>query len=197
MGRSLVWEQRRRSDRFSWREPVSRIKCGACFSPENALNRMHGKPRSGHRCRQPLQACAPAARIRRTGRGSPPRTDALDLIPAKFVNENCWECAATEIGARRCRARSAWRRRAGFTQCGPTVCRTCMPGDDRVRNGREDGTAAVLGATRELIGGCLKLRSPSRRGGLGKVFVELVLDRRERAERLGRERDRLAVAVGR
>src|SRR5258705_2820546 len=37
---------------------------------------------------------------------------------------------------------------------------------------------------------------PSSRCGLGELFVKLVVIRREGRERLGRERDRLAVSVG-
>src|ERR1700716_1664554 len=37
----------------------------------------------------------------------------------------------------------------------------------------------------------------SRRNRFGELFVNLILDWRERAQRLGRERDRLTVTVGR
>src|SRR5882757_4639095 len=52
-----------------------------------------------------------------------------------------------------------------------------------------------------LDGGLASLSPPysnainSRRDGVGHVLVVEVLDRRKRGERLGRERDRLAVAV--
>src|ERR1700736_5953833 len=48
-----------------------------------------------------------------------------------------------------------------------------------------------------VMGPCSRRDDSSlRRNSFGKIFVEFVLDRREGRERLGRERDRLAVAVG-
>ena len=96
--------------------------------------------------------------------------------------------------ARRCQARSAWRRRAGFMRCGPRSAGPACPAMPNAR-WREDGTACRRWRQTSRMGdrGVRRLR----RDGFGEIFVELVFDRRERAERLGRERDRLAVAVGR
>jgi hypothetical protein len=108
----------------------------------------------------PARPAAPAARIRRTGRGSPPRTTRRSIsFRQSSSTRNCRECAATEIGARRCRARSAWRRRAGFTQCGPKSAEPACPAMSSAK-WREDGTACRFSARRrESIGDGLKLRS--------------------------------------
>jgi len=84
---------------------------------------------------------------------------ALDLIPAKFVNE---KLSGMRCDGDRCSAlsgKSAWRRRAGFTQCGPKSAEPACPAMSSAK-WREDGTACRFSARRrELIGDGLKLRS--------------------------------------
>ena len=62
------------------------------------------------------------------------------------------------------------------------------------------GTKEVLGLWASQAEGAkfwLQVLTELKNRGLGEIFIKLILDRRERAERLGRERDRLAIAVGR
>jgi hypothetical protein len=107
----------------------------------------------------PAKPAAPAVRIRRIGRGSPPRTTRRSISSRQSSStKDCRECVATGIGARRCRARSAWRHRAGFTRCGPKSAEPACPAMSNAK-WREDDTACRFSAQhRELKGDGLKLR---------------------------------------
>src|ERR1700744_6118682 len=110
-------------------------------------------------------------------------------------------CAATATDARRCRARSALEHLVRFMRYGLKSAEPACPAILNAR-WRENGTACRCWVSR------LAERSRSwarhspgrqerlRRHRFGEIFIRLVLERRERAERLGRKRDRLAVAVG-
>jgi hypothetical protein len=94
----------------------------------------------------PAKPAAPAVRIRRIGRGSPPRTTRRSISSRQSSStKDCRECVATGIGARRCRARSAWQHRAGFTRCGPKSAEPACPAMSNAK-WREDDTACRFSA---------------------------------------------------
>ena len=124
---------------------------------------------------------------------------ALDLIPEKFVNERL---SGMRCDGDRCSALSGKVGEA--TACliyavRPDVCRTCMPGDAECAMARKRHGLPVL-APLSLRDAWTTRRAATcslRRHRFGKIIiVDLVLDRLEGRERLGRKRDRLAAAVG-
>jgi hypothetical protein len=146
--------------RFFTRVSVPRIICGL------ALARKRAKPDAWKLAIQPSMSgirarpAARAARIRRTGRDSPPRTTRRSIsFRRNSSTRDCRECAATAIDARRCRARSAWRRHAGFTRCGPKSAEPACPAMSNAK-WREDGTACRRSHHSDRS--CR--RSPRRRG---------------------------------
>ncbi len=115
-------------------------------------NRFHfsgscSKRKPWRRATQPFMSKAPArpaahaVPIRRTGRGSPPRTTPRSIAFRKSSStRNCRACAATETAARPCQARSGLRPRAEFMLIGPKSAEPACPAIPNAR-WRGDGTA--------------------------------------------------------
>src|ERR1700722_7040060 len=101
-------------------------------------------------------------------------------------------CAATATAARRCQARSARPRRAGFMPFGPKSAGPACPAIPNA-TWRGGGTACRCWGEFALVVPA-NAGINSGRHGL-ELVVQFVLDRRERAERFGRQCDGLAVAV--
>src|ERR1700688_1501172 len=139
------------------------------------------------------------------------------------VESPCQACAATATAAAPYPARSAWRRRAAFMRYVPKCAAPACPAMPNAR-WRGEGTGcrcwssslrtqgpiprdlSVRHCDRRFLeqitfGGYGSLRSQGRhrlrRDSLAQILIEVVVDRREGRERLGRKRDRLAVTVGR
>jgi hypothetical protein len=75
-----------------------------------------------------------AARIRRTGRASPPKTMRRSISFRKNSStKGCRECAVTANAVRRCQARSAWRPPAQSMPCGPKFAGPACPAMSNVR----------------------------------------------------------------
>ena len=88
----------------------------------------------------PCQACGACCSYSQNWPRFTTEDDAdLDLIPEKFVNDRCRECAATAIAVRRCQARSARRRPAPSMRCGPRYAGPACPAISNAR-WRENGT---------------------------------------------------------
>jgi hypothetical protein len=82
-----------------------------------------------------------AVPIRRTGRGSPPRTTPRSIGFRKSSStRNCLACAATATAARPCQAGSGLRPRAESMLIGPKSAEPACPAIPNVR-WRGDGTA--------------------------------------------------------
>src|SRR5882757_10956914 len=148
----------------------------------------------------------PAARavpIRRTGRASPPRTIRRSTsFRQNSSTTDCRECVATASDARRCQARSALRPHAGSMRRGRRFAEPACPAiPNATWRGAGMGCRCWLRTDLTLPleeegDGHAFVKLELGRNGLRHVdFVDVVLDRGERAERLGRERDRLAVAI--
>jgi len=122
----------------------------------------------------------PAAPIRQIGRDFRPRTmRRWHKFRRGWSTRDSRACAATVNDAARSPARSAFRHRARFMRCDPKSAGLACPATpnapwhagDMACRGCEDG-------------------SGDRR--FGRLVVEGIVERPEHAERLGRQRDRLA-----